>query len=100
VRHQLVAAQRPFVVASDVYQLVGDRSHDDVRQALKVLRQAGVVRYAEGSKRRMELAPQAPQTFMDGRGRAPGSLNALKRNSRASMATPRPVGGRNFVRDW
>lgn len=95
--------RHPSVVARDVCMLMGDRNLDVIYQALKALRRDGVIRFCEGSRRNMELAPGAPASIADARGRSVASLANLKyvkRNTRASMATPKAVRGRRFATDW
>lgn len=107
MRRELLDGRRGAMLARDVYLLMGGVNLGSVYRAVHALRQAGLVRFAEGSCRLMEIAPGAPPAIFDGRGRGYASLVNLKyfgaqvkRNTRASMATPRRIKGRSFVKDW
>lgn len=99
MRRECLEGRRGSLVAREVCLLMGDRAIADIYQALKSLRMAGLVRFSAGSKRRMEIVPGAPAAVFDGRGRSASSAANLKRNTRASMGTTRPVKGRAIVRD-
>lgn len=83
---------------------MGNTDLTSIYVACKSLRQARIVRFVEGSSRKMELAPEAPQALFDGRGSRLTSLLNLKyfgkRNTKASMAGRPKVRGRRFVTDW
>lgn len=102
-RRETIDGRRPHLIARDVYLLMGNVALGSVYIALKALRRKGIIRFALGSFRNMELAPGAPERLDDGRGMSLGSAAALrafgpqKRNNRASMATAKPVRGRRIV---
>ena len=97
MRREILDGRRGWMTAREVCLLVGDRNEADIYQALKSLRANGCVRFLEGSSRLMEIAPGAPDVAQDGRGRSAASRANLKRNTRASMASARPVRGRRII---
>lgn len=107
MRRETIEGQRGSIIARDVYLLMGGVDLGSIYSACKALRQAGLVRFIEGSCRQMEIAPGAPEAIFDQRGRGYTSLvnlkyfgDQVKRNTKASMSTPRRIKGRSFVKDW
>lgn len=102
-RRETIDGRRQHLIARDVYLLMGNTALRSVYKSLEALRRDRIIRFVDGSCRRMELAPGAPERLDDGRGMSLGSAAALrafgprKRNNRASMATPKPVRGRRIV---
>lgn len=67
VRNEL--QKRPFVTPGEVDLLMGFDSKSRTYKALRSLRMRGLLRYAEGNRRRLVLAPDAPEHLHDGRSR-------------------------------
>lgn len=67
VRREL--EKRPFVTPGEVDLLMGFDSKWTTYKALSSLRRRGLLRYDEGSRKRLVLAPGAPAELQDGRSR-------------------------------
>lgn len=67
VRREL--QKRPFVTPGEVDLLMGFDSKGTTYKALSSLRKRGFLRYEDGSRKRLVLAPGAPAELQDGRSR-------------------------------